>query len=188
MLPIDMHRIIVYNTDVMRGEALDNEEDMKMMYLTNRNEIAAAMNFGEYPVLTINLENRPYEGSDYARGCRVRVAWDSSERRYAGMTTHGNLYIENGRFEISSEGACLSASFGYRDVMEMAAEANVPVVHRGQVVVVIMEIPSRQTCMVHMMRVSERINIHCSTVCHLEEINEEGAAEIRQNLRRILNR
>lgn len=159
-----------------------------MMYLTERTEIGAAMNFGEYPVLTINLENRPYEGSNYARGCRVRVAWDSSERRYAGMTTHGELYIENGRLAISGEGACLSASFGYSDVMRMAAEANVPVVHRGQFVVVIMEIPSRQTCMVHMMRISERINIHCQTVCSLEEINAEEAAEIRRHLRSIINR
>lgn len=159
-----------------------------MMCLTERTEIACAMNYGEYPVLTINLENRPYEGSDYARGCRVRVAWDHSDRRYAGLTTHGALYIENGRLEISGEGAMLSASFGYSDVMRLAAEANVPVVHRGQVVVVVMEMPSRQTCVVRVMRISPRINIHCQTVCHLEDLNEEEAAEIRQNLRRILNR
>lgn len=159
-----------------------------MMYLTDRQEIAAAMNFGEYPVLTINLENRPYEGSDYARGCRVRVAWDSKERRYAGMTTHGELFIENGRLQISGEGACLSASFGYSDVMRMAAEANVPVVHKGQVVVVVMEIPSTKTCMVRMMRISSRIDIHCQTVCHLEEINPEEAAEIRRHLQSIINR
>ena len=159
-----------------------------MMYLTNRQEIATAMNFGQYPVLTINLENRPYEDSDYARGCRVRVAWDHSERRYAGMTTHGVLYIENGRLEISGEGAMLSASFGYRDVMEMAAEANVPVVHKGQVVVVVMELPSKETCMVRVMKVSPRINIHCQTVCHLEDLNAEEAAEIRQNFQRVLNR
>lgn len=159
-----------------------------MMFLTDRQEIAAAMNFGEYPVLTINLENRPYGGNEYARGCRVRVAWDSKERRYAGMTTHGVLYIENGRLAISGEGACLSASFGYSDVMEMAAEANTPVVHKGQVVVVVMEIPSTKTCMVRMMRISSRIDIHCQTVCSLEDLNAEEAEEIRRNFRSVLNR
>lgn len=76
-----------------------------MKYLTDRREIAEAINFGKYPVLTLNRENRPYAkerpDSDYATGCRVRVAWDHKDPRYAGMTTHGNLYIENGKLKIS---------------------------------------------------------------------------------------
>lgn len=45
-----------------------------MKYLTDRHEIATAINFGKYPVLYINYENRPYESSSYAVGCRVHVA------------------------------------------------------------------------------------------------------------------
>ena len=160
-----------------------------MMYLTERREIGAAMNFGKFPVLTINLENRPFEDSRYAKGCRVRVAWDHRESRYEGMTTHGELFLdENGQLKISGEGAMLSASFGYSDVMRQAAEANVPVVHKGQTVVVVMEIPSTKTCVVRVMKVSPRIDIHCQVVCHLEDVTAEEEAEIRRMLKRIVNR
>lgn len=158
-----------------------------MMYLTDRHEVAAAINFGKYPVLTINLENRPYEGSRFAKGCRVRVAWDHKDSRYAGMTTHGELFLDDGgKLGISGEGACLSAGFGYRDVMKMAAEANTPVVHKGSVVVVVMEIPSEKTCMVRVMKVNPHINIHCATVCYLEDVSYDEAAEIRSDLKRLL--
>ena len=159
-----------------------------MMYLIDRHEIAAAMNFRKYPVLSINMENRPYDESDYAVGCRVRVAWDHKDPRYAGMATHGNLYCENGKLAISGEGAMLSASFGYSDVMEMLQEANAPVVHKGDLVVVVMDVPSKKTCMVRMMRVSPRIDIHCMTVAHLEDINDaEEIKEIKREFKRMLN-
>lgn len=147
-----------------------------MKYLTNRTEIAEAINFGKYPVLTLNRENRPFADvkpdSDYATGCRVRVAWDRKEPRYAGMATHGNIYIENGKIRISGEGACLTNRFGYLDVMEMVSEANAPVVHAGQTVVVVEDYPSKQSCTVRMMKVSDRIDIHCMTVATLEDIEE----------------
>ena len=160
------------------------------MYLTDRQEIAAAMNFGHYPVLTINVENRPFEGSNYAKGCRVRVAWDSKESRYAGMTTHGGLFLdEDNKLKISGEGAMMSASFGYHDVMKMAAEANVPVIHKGQGVVVVMELPSAEICTVRMMKVSPWIDIHSQVVAHLEDIeDEEEITEIKRFLKRIVNR
>ena len=147
-----------------------------MKYLTDRTEIAEAINFGKYPVLTLNRENRPNADicpdSDYATGCRVRVAWDRKEPRYAGMTTHGEIYIDKGKIKISGEGACLSSSFGYTDVMEMAAEANTPIVHAGQTVVVVEDFPSRKSCTVRMMKVSDRIDIHCMTVASLHDIEE----------------
>ena len=157
------------------------------MYLTDRHEIAAAINFGKYPVLKIDMENRPYEGSKYAKGCRVRVAWDSKGIRYDGMTTHGELFMnDGGNLGITGEGACLSAGFGYSDVMKMADEANTPVVHKGQTVVVVMEIPSIKTCMVRMMKVNDRIDIHCQVVAYLSDIDTESAKEIRRELKRIL--
>ena len=160
-----------------------------MMYLTDRHEIGCAMNFGKYPVLTINLENNPFEGSRFAKGGRVRVAWDHKDSRYEGMTTHGELFLdEDGKLKISGEGAMLTASFGYSDVMKMAAEANVPVVHKGQGVVVVMEIPSTKTCLVRMMKVSDRIDIHCQVVATLEDIDDESAAEIRKMFKRMMRR
>ena len=148
-----------------------------MKYLKDRQEIAKAINFGKYPVLTLNRENRPFKNerpeSDYAIGCRVRVAWDHKDPRYAGMTTHGVLYIERDKLKISGEGAFLSASFGYYDVMRMAAEANTPIVHKGQKVVVIEEWPSLKQCTVRIMQVADYVDTQCMVVTSLNDIDEE---------------
>ena len=142
-----------------------------MRYLTDRQEIAEAMNFGKYPVLTLNRENRPFEDNDFSEGCGVRLAWDRKDSRYEGMTSSGNLYRdENGKMGISGGGAHLKESFGYMDVMEMADRANWPVIHRGQEVVVVEEWPSKRECTVRLMKVSDRIDIHCVTMAVLEEL------------------
>ena len=143
-----------------------------MKYLTDRKEIAAALNFGKYPVLTINRENKPYANdlpeSDYAIGCRVRVSWDRND----GMTTRGNLYYEKGKLAISSGATIMKASFGYEDVMEMVSEANAPLVHKGQEVVVVEQWESKKECTVRIMKVSDRIDIHSQVVARLHDIEE----------------
>lgn len=142
-------------------------------YITDRQEIAYAMNFGKFPVLSLNRENIPFSDSNYCIGSKCRVAWDRKEPRYEGMTTHGHVYLENGRYAISGFGACLKASFGYSDVMKMLEEANAPIVHRGQTVVLVEQFPSCDSCTVSVMKVSDRIDINCSTVATLVELTDE---------------
>ena len=142
-------------------------------YLKDRHEIAYAMNFRKFPVLSLNRENRPYEDSDYCTGCRCRVAWDDKNPRYADMTTHGNVYFEDGKYGISGDSTCLSASFGYTDVMRMLVEANAPIVHKNQLVVLVEDFPSNGSCYVSVMKVSNWIDIHCMTVARLELLSEE---------------
>lgn len=140
-----------------------------MKYLTDRQEIAKAMNFGKYPVLVLNRENhKGFEDTDYCVGQKVKVAYDNP--RYEGMTTQGNIYLENGKIAISGDSACLTARFGYSDVMEAAEWANAPTIHKGQTVVVVEQWPSKKLCAVRMMKVSDRIDIHCITVASLEDI------------------
>ncbi len=129
-------------------------------YLTDRHEIAYAINFGKFPVLTLNRENNPYKDiapeSDYCIGCKCRVAWDSKEPRYEGMTTHGKVYLENGRYAISGSGACLKASFGYTDVINMVEKAHAPVVHKGQTIILVEDFPSLKVCVVKVFNVSKK--------------------------------
>lgn len=142
-----------------------------MEFIVDRKEIAQTLNFGKYPVLSIDRDNKRFEGNDYARGCRVKVAWDHKDTRYAGMTTHGELYYDDGKYAISGECTVLTASFGYSDVMEMVREANAVTVHAGQTVVVVENWSTRKSCRVRMMKVSDRIDIHCVTVAQLEDID-----------------
>lgn len=144
------------------------------MMLTEKREIAEAMNFGKYPVLVLDRENhRGFENTLYCEGQKVRVAWDHSDPRYAGMTTRGHIYMdENGQLAISGRGAILTDSWGYYDVMEDAEWANAPVVHKGQTVIVIHNWPSKKACMVEKLKVSDRIDRFCSTVATLKDVSE----------------
>ena len=143
------------------------------MYITDRKEIGKAINFGKYPVLFINRENRPYPEyvGDYSIGCKVRVAYDHGP---SGITTRGNLFFsnENGRDElaISSKGSMLKASFGRSDVLDMVEWAQAPVVHKGQTVVVVEDWPSENKCSVRLMKLPDRVDVHCQTVAVLQDI------------------
>lgn len=150
-----------------------------MRILTEKKEIAHALNLGKYPVLSINLddtEQNPYRDESYVKGCRTRVAWDSNNPRYEGMATDGYVYIETyeseSKYGISGRGACLKANFGLEDVLNDVDRANSPLVHKGQVVAVVHYSKKQRYYFVRMMRVSDRIDIHCSTVATLKDIDE----------------
>lgn len=146
-----------------------------MRYLKHREQIAKAINFGKYPVLRIDLSNRPAQGyapdSDFCVGDRVRVAWDKPG--YEGMTTRGNVYLENGRYAIDQGGAVLKNGFCRNDIIEDYEWSYAPLVHAGQEIVLIIDNPAEKKCAVALMRVSAHIDIHCSTVAYLEELEEE---------------
>lgn len=140
------------------------------MYLTDRQEIAKAMNFWKYPVLRINMEkpDRGYDG--YFVGDKVEVITPSE--KYPGSRERGNLYFCDGKFAISSEGACLHADFGYSDVIENLEWAQAPKLKAGQTVVIIEDWPNAKRCRVHMMQLPERIDKFTTPCCTLEEIEE----------------
>lgn len=82
-----------------------------MKYLTDRQQIAVAMNFGKYPVLHIDRET-PKEGyKDYFVGDQVKVL--TPRVGYPDMYCTGKLYWEYGRYGVLTDGTVLSGSFGY---------------------------------------------------------------------------
>lgn len=146
-----------------------------MKYLTDRHEIAKAMNFGKHPVLYINMENRPFAelnpDSDYAVGCRVRVHWDSNKPGYQDMYSNGQIYHSGGEIKIGSEGACLKADFCREDVIAMYHLANIPMIHKGDTVVVVEDYPGKKMCKVRVMKMPDRFDRFCQTMCALEDID-----------------
>lgn len=128
--------------------------------LTDRKEIAQAMNFGKYPVLSIDMETPKagWEVGTVYRGCKVRI--DTGKPYCTNAELH--YFGDSKKFELCMFGACLSSSFGYEDVVEMRDYAMAPVVHRGDTVVVIEDFPALKGCKVHLMKVPEFINTQSS--------------------------
>jgi len=100
---------------------------MKSKLLTDRQQIAQALNFNRYPVLRIDLSDT----DDYGlKGCNVRID--------AGTFRDGSPYIikatlraysDEKRLTTSSAGAYLSADFSYYDYRDMAENAMAPLIH-----------------------------------------------------------
>ena len=132
-----------------------------MKYLTDRKEIAYAMNFGRYPVVRINLETCPSGYENYYKGDLVKVM--APTKRHPDLYCTGRLYLERygiGKEKIGvlTDSICLHDSFGYSDVMEMLEIAQAPVLHAGDIVVLIEEYPKTRMCKVRMMKASDHVD------------------------------
>ena len=64
----------------------------------------------------------------------------------------------------------LKAGFGRSDVLDMVEWAQAPVVHKGQTVVVVEDWPSENKCSVRLMKLPDRVDVHCQTVAVLQDI------------------
>lgn len=146
-----------------------------MKLLSERTEIAQALNFGKYPVLNINLDNEEKilrnDGSveRYCKGCDVKVEYKTNN--HGTLSTRGNIYydfladenfFENG-FKISNNSTCLSDSFGYRDIMEDLRWASAPTLKAGQEVVIVFNSEKSKIAVVMIGKVSDEINQFCMT-------------------------
>lgn len=143
-------------------------------YITDRQKIAFLMNSGEFPVLSIDFENEMRGYSGCYTGCKVNVVPKSKRLADSKCWTRGTLkfFGDCKKFEIMPETVCLSDSFGYRDVMEMADFANAPLIEEGQKVVLLQVFPNSKYCMVSVMRVGH-VADHVYPVCCLEELTDE---------------
>lgn len=146
-----------------------------MKLLTDRKEIAQAMNFGKYPVVRINVETPKAGWDDVFDGDLVRV--ESPSKRYPGSYIRGRVmkYPEDGeRYSIMPDTVCLHNDFGYGDVIEMLGYAQAPMLHAGETVVVIEDAPKQRAARVRMMRVSNSVRDFVYPTCYLEDEKEEN--------------
>lgn len=136
-----------------------------MIYLTDREEIAQAMNFGKYPVIRIDVETPVRDG--VLQGDMVKVA--APNARYPDNYIRGRVmkYDDDERYAIMPENVSLKSDFGYFDVIERLGWAQAPMLHAGETVVVVEDAPKRQMCMVRMMRVSDSVRDFVYPTCYL---------------------
>lgn len=141
-------------------------------YLTDRKEVAKAMNFGKYPVLHIDLETPKAGWDDNFVGDKVLVAMPGDTERSAFIRCEIHKFGDQPYvYSLMPECICIDDSFGYYDVMEMLAWAQAPVIRPGEEVIIIEDWPKAGRCCVHKMRVTNASEWVYPT-CYLEEIEE----------------
>ena len=154
-----------------------------MKFLTNRTEIGKAININRYPVLTLDC-TAPMKGfPDCYSGSKINLAGGHSKgyedlltrctiKMYGdetGNETHDTPWMYK-KIILSGGSVCLHATFGLEDVIEDIEWSNARVAKGGDKVLVFFKAPNGG-CL-RLMKISDRVNPHCSTVATLEDIDE----------------
>lgn len=105
-----------------------------MKRLENRQDIGMAINFGRYPVLSIDLADADEYG---LKGCRVRIdngKFPSGEPYIIGATLR--VYRDDRKLVTHGDCCCISDSFTYSDFTDIVERAMAPMIRKDQDVVI----------------------------------------------------
>lgn len=140
-----------------------------MNRLTERTEIAQAINFGKYPVIKIDLADRDEYG---IKGTKVRI--DN------GTFKSGERYFINAEIRAYSDEKILTTFQGcgmlvkevtYADYMEMTEYANAPIIKANQEILIFLyNSVSKEVYAPAIIKTGDRVDAHCSTPLTLEKI------------------
>lgn len=139
-----------------------------MKRLTERTEIATAINYRKYPVIKIDLA----EWDDYGiKGAKVLIdngCFKSGEPYYIRATIRA--YTEERVLEFCQGATCLHAGFGYSDIRDMLDYANVPIVKADQEILICpINSNLRKAYAPIVLRTGKRIDANCTTPLTLEK-------------------
>ena len=134
-----------------------------MKRLTERTEIAQAINFGKYPVIKIDLA----DCDDYGvKGTKVRI--DAGKDYYIRATIRA--FNDEKTLTFVSYGAFLSDRMSYEDMMEMVEYANAPIIKPGQEIVICLYNSEYKTVAApYIVKTRDRVNPYCQTPMSLTE-------------------
>lgn len=100
------------------------ERDMKK--LTKLKDIASALNFGNYPVLSIDIANWDEYGL-VGSDCRIDMGkFSSGEKWYQEATLR--VFCDEKKLTFTSPGCCLSSTYSYWDFVKDVKIASAPIV------------------------------------------------------------
>ena len=152
-----------------------------MKYLTNRKEIAKAINIDRIPVITMDISkcmdgyDNCYEGSkiniDGAYSGRYAHLLTRCTARMYGDEKGNECHDEPWRYariHLCTKNACLHDSFCLSDVDEMVEWSHAPTVKANDKVVVFFR--SANEGYLRLMKIGARIDPNCTTATMLEDI------------------
>lgn len=156
-----------------------------MRMLTERTEIAKAINRHEMPVIAIDLA----DADEYGLKSQKVLIDNGKFRDGFPFYIHSEVraYADEKYFKFSQGGTCIKASFGYSDMEEMLAYRNAPIVKADEdVIVVVIDSKKKLVYNPMILHTSKRIDPHCSTPLAFEDKDyttlpflKEAGVEIR---------
>lgn len=97
-----------------------------MIRVTNRNELGKTLNFGKYPVLTIDLADSDEHGMVGSK-CRIDMGtFQDGSKFYERAQVRA--FKDEKKLTFKAGGCVLSADFGYSDLMSDVEYATAPII------------------------------------------------------------
>lgn len=138
-----------------------------MKILSNKTEIAAAINFNQYPVIRIDLSNTDLYG---VVGSPVRIdngTFATSEPYF--VRCYLRTFNDENVLTFNAGGVALKANLSYSDYEQMLEYANAPIVKPDQDILVCMvDSGLRLVYDPVVLRTGKRIDPYCMTPLDLE--------------------
>ena len=139
-----------------------------MKRLTDRTEIASAINFRKYPVVTIDLADVDEYGIKGAKVLIDNGFFKSGEPYY--IKAKLRAYSDEKVLQFSQGAEVLSASFTYSDMEEILEYSNAPIIKADQDILICpINSAIREAYAPILLHTGKRIDAHCSTPLTLEK-------------------
>ena len=141
-----------------------------MKLLKDRQEIAKAINFGKYPVLSIDLA----DADDYGlKGCTVRIdAGHFSDGSPYFIDAELRVYSDEKKITTSAGGTYLSADFTYTDYRSIVRKAQAPLIKPDQdVVIAIYDSRTKNAFAPMIVHTGSHVARHCITPLTFESVD-----------------
>ena len=136
----------------------------------NRTNVAKAVNFNEYPVLTIDLADTDEYG---LVGCKCRIdngSFRSGDKYFVKATLRA--WKDEKILSLSGHNVCLHASYTYSDVAEMIEWANAPIIKADQdIAVVVHDSGKKEAYSVYIVHTGSRIDANCIEPMKIERLD-----------------
>ena len=156
-----------------------------MKYLTERTEIAKAINGRKLPVVTVDLT----KADEYGIVSEPVVIDNGTFDDGFPYMIHSEIrcYSDAKKFTFSSGGFGIHSGFGYSDVMEMMEYRNAPIIKADSDVILVIKNSKERHCYIVVLHTSKKISEFCSTPLTFEDndlgFNEMMLAEAREYTR-----
>ena len=140
-----------------------------MKYAYTREDIARALNFGTYPVLTIDLADCDEYGL-VGSPCRIDFGcFDNGAKWYKRAELR--VYRDERKLAFHAWGSCLSASYTYSDFERQAKFAVAPIVKPDSEFVVAVHDSRRRELYAVLVVETKGVNKFCSTPLGVEDVD-----------------
>lgn len=143
-----------------------------MKILNERTAIAEALNFGKYPVFTLDLDSRVVGWEDdpnFKYGSRCRLVYNS--KNHGEMHIGCTLTVCDGRFTLSPDITCLKKVYTISDRLHDAETAMTPLVHATDEVAIYCYSKKDNVDYVRVMRIGNRIDPFCISAATLNDLD-----------------